>query len=886
MTSSHLKSPVARPAGRGRSCARRLAPLAVLAAVVFRTGAQTDMAIYTDAFQNGWEDWSWSATRDPNNGSPVNTGSKSIAVTFTGTWAALSLHHADINTSTYSNLTFWINGGATGGQLLQIYAEAPGGTNHPAVQLAALPTNSWRKITLSMSALGIANLSNFARFSIQDRIGSVQSTFYVDDIILGADTNPAPFVTLTSPSNGSSYGAPASISLAATVVPNAHTISKVQFYNGTTLLNEDTTAPYSYTWTNVSVGTYSLTARAVYEGGATVDSSAVNVTVTGNTAVTIAVDVQANRHAISPLIYGAAFATSNQVNELNLTLNRSGGNAETRYNWQLNAHNHAADWYFESIADSSSTAAAADDHIANSKNGGAQPMMTIPMVDWMPKLGSGRGKLASYSIAKYGPQTGSDASWMPDAGNGVGTNTTAHTSWLITTNDPNDANFQTNSLFQQAYVRYLTNRWGVSTNGGVRYYLMDNEHSIWHSTHRDIHPVGATMKEIRDKMFEYAGMVKSNDPNVLVLGPEEFGWSGYFNSGYDLWYGDLHKWTNSISPDRSTNGGWDYMPWLLNQFYQRSLTNGNQRLLDYFTLHCYPEDTSVAGDAVDTDTQQLRNRLTRKFWDTNYVDETWIGSQTINIVMLIPRMKAWVNSNYPGTKIGITEYNWGAEGHINGATAQADIMGIFGREGLDLATRWTTPGTGSPTYLAMKLYRNYDGNKSTFGDTSVSASAPDPNTLTAYGATRSSDGALTLMVVNKSLDSGGALTVNLANFLAAGTGQVWQLTSANTINRLSDLAFSGNSFSATVPAQSVTLFVLPAGTVPSAPILGGVGLSSTNTFTFWLTNGLAGQRYVIQSCTGLAGWVPVQTNTLVGNWTNYAFPISDTQRFYRAQWAP
>ena len=60
----------------------------------------------------------------------------------------------------------------------------------------------------------------------------------------------------------------------------------------------------------------------------------------------------------------------------------------------------------------------------------------------------------------------------------------------ITWNDPNDANFPTNSAFQQAYIQHLTNRWGSSTNGGVRYYLMDNEHSIWHSTHQDVHPVG------------------------------------------------------------------------------------------------------------------------------------------------------------------------------------------------------------------------------------------------------------------------------------------------------------------------------------------------------------------------------------------------------------
>jgi hypothetical protein len=64
-------------------------------------------------------------------------------------------------------------------------------------------------------------------------------------------------------------------------------------------------------------------------------------------------------------------------------------------------------------------------------------------------------------------------------------------------------------------------------------------------------------------------------------------------------------------------------------------------------------------------------------------------------VMLIPRLRNWVNTYYDaGTPIGITDYNWGAEGHINGATTQADILGIFGRENLDLAARWTTPDAG------------------------------------------------------------------------------------------------------------------------------------------------------------------------------------------------
>jgi hypothetical protein len=92
--------------------------------------------------------------------------------------------------------------------------------------------------------------------------------------------NPPPTIALTAPANGATYVAPASISCTAGVTANGHTITRVQFYNGTTLLGEDTAAPYAYTWSGVSAGSYSLTARLTYDSGTTLDSSAVSVTVT------------------------------------------------------------------------------------------------------------------------------------------------------------------------------------------------------------------------------------------------------------------------------------------------------------------------------------------------------------------------------------------------------------------------------------------------------------------------------------------------------------------------------------------------------------------------------------------------------------------------------
>jgi hypothetical protein len=558
------------------------------------------------------------------------------------------------------------------------------------------------------------------------------------------------------------------------------------------------------------------------------------------------------------------------LEDLNAPLHRSGGNAETRYNWQINATSRAADWYFESIADSPNTAGAdGDNFIQESKNGGAQAMLTIPIIGWVAKLGPSHATLGSYALSKYGPQTASDNGW----GNGISTN-----GFNITTNNPTDANMTADTNYQAGWVQLLTNHWGTATNGGLRYYIMDNEWSLWDSTHRDVHPVGATMDEVFTDYCNYATMVKSIDPNALVAGPEEWGWPGYLYSGYDQqWSGAHNDYNPADYPDRKAHGGEDFGPWFLSQVQQRSQAAG-VRLLDIFTLHCYPQEGSVSGNAVDSATELLRNQSTRQFWDTNYVDPSWIN----NIIMLIPRMKNWVTTYYPGTKIGITEYNWGAESSINGATAQADILGIFGRENLDLATRWTTPDASSPTYKAIKMYRNYDGNKSTFGDTSIRTLVPNPDNLSAFGAVRTSDGALTVMVINKDLNNATPVNAAIVNFNAAGPAQRWQLTSGNAITRLADISLMGSVLEDTVPSQSITLYVLPG--INPFGLKTGMD-AATGQLTIWL-NGQTGVAYALQSSTDLVHWSAVATNTLMSN--SFPFLISTTNttmQFYRGLWS-
>lgn len=516
----------------------------------------------------------------------------------------------------------------------------------------------------------------------------------------------------------------------------------------------------------------------------------------GGTAVTVSVDATADVHAISPLIYGvAAFDnTAATLSALNAPINRHGGNATSGYNWQIDASARGMDWFFESVPETSAGTPSLSliNLVSANRSAGAQSMITVPMMSYVARLGPQRGKLSSFSVAKYGPQQYTDAQWMPDAGNGVHLNGS-----LVSGNDPLDAHIRVDETFQQGLVQSLVTRFGNAAAGGVRYYLLDNEHSIWHSTHRDVHPQGAGMDEVLDAMRRHASVIRRADPGAQIVGPEEWGWGGYIYSGKDLQAGN---W--AAPPDRTAHGGMDYVPWLLKNLRAQEQVAG-LKLLDVFSLHYYPQSGEYSND-VSAGMQKLRNESTRSLWDPSYKDKSWIADK----VMLVPRMKTWMNQYAPGLKLALTEYSWGADGHINGATAQADVLGILGREGLDIATRWTAPAAGSPTFKAFQMYRNVDGQKRGFGETSVRAVVPNPDLLSAFAAKRGSDGALTVMVVNKD-GVGHDLTLALAHFgSGAGTAQRWQLDKGNKINALSALSYSGGKLADKLPAQSITLYVI------------------------------------------------------------------------------
>src|ERR1035438_7188859 len=125
------------------------------------------------------------------------------------------------------------------------------------------------------------------------------------------------------------------------------------------------------------------------------------------------------------------------------------------------------------------------------------------MLDNLANLGPGRTTLEGFSVKKYGAQTATDP-WNPDAGNGVsahsdpwnpdaGNGVSAATGKNFTGNDPHDTGVANSTTIQQGWVTHFVSTLGnASTSGGIKYYILDNEPSLWDSTQRDVHPIPTT----------------------------------------------------------------------------------------------------------------------------------------------------------------------------------------------------------------------------------------------------------------------------------------------------------------------------------------------------------------------------------------------------------
>jgi len=408
--------------------------------------------------------------------------------------------------------------------------------------------------------------------------------------------------------------------------------------------------------------------------------------------VQLQVNCRAPSHAISPYIYGIA----GNVSDTGATARRWGGNPNSRYNWQLNAYNTGKDWFFENQKCGDYRAFLAD----NKKNQLASAL-TIPLIGWVAKDQHSVGFPASI-YEKSQKQRNHDPH-RPDAGDGVRPDGAE-----IRPTSPSTTSVEASPDMMQKWVEAIVAEDQKAKSRSVKLYFLDNEPSLWNSTHRDVHPDPLTYDELLDRSIRYGTAIRNADPQALIAGPSEWGWTGYFYSAKDAAAGV------TLRPDRRAHGDVPLLPWYLKQLREHDRTTG-KRVLDVLDVHFYPQGKDVYSDNSDPATAALRLRSTRALWDPSYKDESWIAEP----VRLLPRLKEWIQQNYPGLGISIGEYNFGGEKDMSGALALAEALGRFGTEGIDYAFYWFEPPPKSPVYWAFRAFRDFDGKKGQFLSRSV-----------------------------------------------------------------------------------------------------------------------------------------------------------------------
>lgn len=482
----------------------------------------------------------------------------------------------------------------------------------------------------------------------------------------------------------------------------------------------------------------------------------------------VTIDAAQSVHPISPLIYGLNGAPAEVLAALRPGLNRWGGNPSTRYNWRLgNAWNAGSDYFYRNGDYDYKGKSASDDFVREALAADAEVLLTLPTLGWVAK------------------NNDLDTCSFPTSDGGCGDAEKANCENPGPIADPKRANAPTDVKSALAWLKHLEDQ----KLAPVRFIAMDNEPDLWGYTHYDVHPTCTTYAEIRDTYLEYAVAVRKAIPAAELLGPVSCCWHFYWNSP-------------AGPADRKEHGGADLLPWFLQQVRKHDEQAG-MRTLDVLDIHYYPE--GLYNDQDDPETTAHRLRSTRSLWDKTYIDESWINEP----VMLIPRMKALIDQHYPGTKLGISEWNWGADGSIGGALALAEVLGIFGREDVYLASYWRYPAPQSPGFFAFKLFTNYDDQGGRFAGTSIHTKSDRPDRVSAFAAADLAKRQITLLLINKDPRREQSALLDLPGGTLQGSAQLYRYSAAN-LQAIEQHTVESLAAPITLPAQSLSLFVFSA----------------------------------------------------------------------------
>ncbi len=534
--------------------------------------------------------------------------------------------------------------------------------------------------------------------------------------------------------------------------------------------------------------------------------------------VNYTISPQTDQQPISPYIYGT---NQDLVGGENFTLFRMGGNRLTAYNWVTNWSNAGNDYIFESddymlpggVSVSIGTVSPCTTNtvyvLDTRSKFTAQNLLTIQMAGYVSADDTGVVSTASFSSSRFNPIA-------------------FHKGSAFTTN-PKETKYDNGStVYMDEQVNYLVNRFGTGAGslssfstlsqvtGGVPFYDLDNEPSLWPSTHKEIHPTATQCTELVQKTIACSSAIKSVDSTALMFGPVDYGFEGFL--------------TLQNAPDWSTvqgSYGW-FLSYYLDKLYQASTAYGF-RLLDVLDIHDYSEVTGThrinsTNSGNDTNADKLaRLQAPRELWDSNYIQPSWIGQgQTTYwapFCPYIPAIQSCINIYNPGTQLSISEYNYGGGWDITGGIAEADVLGIFGKYGVFAGCLWSLGNGDEYNSLAYKMYRNYDGHNSTFGDTHVQALMNDTTDTSIYASVMSSNQSqLHIMVLNKNMTQtiNGNFTISSQTTFNSATIYSVASNSGASIIGPSVISVTGNSFTYNLPPLSITHLILTPSTVDIA----------------------------------------------------------------------
>ncbi|HEY1848334.1 MAG TPA: glycoside hydrolase family 44 protein [Opitutaceae bacterium] len=540
-------------------------------------------------------------------------------------------------------------------------------------------------------------------------------------------------------------------------------------------------------------------------------------------AVQVSIDPTSGRTPISPYIYGT---NQDLPGVATPGARRYGGNRLTGYNWETNASNAGTDYLNES-----------DNYLVS---GLPQSQQSVPAVALTTFQDQSIAEGAPYSIltlqmAGYvsadeaGPVTAAQAApsarWVAVQNNKPG----GSYSYPPDTSD--------GTVYMDELLHFLVSKYGPATGRtGVRGYDLDNEPSLWPSTHPYLHPAQVTCAEEASKSVALATTVKRMDPAAEVLGPVSYGSEGYFT------FQNAPDWP---ALQASTGFRW-FIDYYLDQMSKASAAAGT-RLLDVLDLHRY-SDENVSGsgpdqsitnqtDFTDKATDMDRVQAPRVLWDKSYVENSWVQQYDSQFLPWIPNLQASIAARFPGTKLSFTEYNYGGESDISGGIAQADVLGIYGKFGVYLGCEWLLHSSPAPLYAAsaFNLFLNYDGSGGAFGGTSVAETDSDTVNTSAYASVDAA-GSVHAVVINKSFTQPADVAFTIAGPAAFGTASVYAFDGTSpSITARAAATLSGNKVTYTLAPLTAAHFVFrTASGLPqftASPSSQTISAGSTVVFT-------------------------------------------------------